>query len=266
MIKEFLKRAVPYPAIAAARRALHFGFARRCPVCGASVRRMLPQGYGYPVLEKLQVVGGMYKADDVCPVCHAGDRDRLVKFYLDRRVFAEPRRRRVVHMAPEKGLSLWLSGRSDVDYAAGDLEPARYFHLAGVRAMNLLSLPLADASVDLFLCNHVMEHIPDDVAAMREVRRVLAPGGVAILQTPIALKLDRSVEGRGDESAAERIARFGQSDHIRIYAERDYLARLAEAGLDVERYSAFDDDAEAAATQRLNPLEVLYACRPRAAG
>ncbi len=262
MLRSLVKRAVPYPAIAAARRALWFGFARRCAVCGASVRRMLPQGYGYPVLERLQVVGGMYKADDVCPVCHAGDRDRLVKLYLDRHVFDRPRDGlRILHMAPEKGLSLWLSALPGVSYVAGDLEPDRYFHLAGVQAMNLLSLPLPDGSVDLLLCNHVMEHIPDDRAAMREVARVLAPQGRAILQTPIALALERSVEGRGDETEAERIARFGQRDHIRIYAEADYVARLEQSGLAVERWRAFEADAEAATALRLNPLETLYVCR-----
>lgn len=270
--RQAIRDLVPYPAIEAARRILFFGRARRCDVCGASVRRFLPQGYGYPVLEELRVVGGMYKPDDRCPVCHASDRDRLVKLYLDREVFGPGGPGHapgfaVLHLAPEKGLAKYLRARPGLAWSAGDIEPARYPHAPGIRRMDLLAgLPFPDGALDLVICNHVLEHIPDDRAAMREIARVLAPAGRALLQVPLSHVLEATREGDGSESEAERIRRYGQRDHVRIYARDDYPRRLREAGLAVELWDAFAADPAAAAALRLDPLERLHVCRPAARG
>lgn len=265
-LRSTVSKVVPYPVIEISRRALNFGFSHKCYVCNASVRRMLPQGYGYPLLERLQVVGGMYKVDDRCPVCHAGDRDRLVKFYLERHVFKnETPILTVAHIAPEKGLTKYFSSKSDLNYQPGDIEPQRYRHLNTVRHMDLLNIPLKSGSVDIFVCNHVLEHIVDDALAMREIRRVLAPDGIAILQVPIALKLEHTIEGNGSESEDEKLSLYGQRDHVRIYTEADYTRRLEAAGFNVEHYTAFEDDELEATALRLNPLEILHVCRPQQA-
>lgn len=262
-LKRVIGRAIPYQVIEQTRRALYYGNAHTCFVCGAHVRRFLPQGKGYPVLEELQVIGGMARESDVCPVCHANDRDRLIKHYLESVWLAQrPRPSRVVHMAPEKGLSRWIMSWPDIDYTAGDIEPRRYRHLDKVMALNLLALPFGDGSVDLFLCNHVLEHIPDDGRAMREVRRVLGPRGIAILQVPLALEIDTTREGDGSESRDERIQRFGQEDHVRLYSPLDYQSRLAAAGFEVELYDASKSARAAMVALSLNPREILYVCRP----
>lgn len=264
--KRAIGQALPYGLIEGGRRVIHAG-PRRCPVCGSGVRRFLDEGYGYPLLEALQVVGGLRRPADRCPVCHAAARDRLVWFYLERHVFgAGSGPVRVLHMAPEKGLSRYIAGRPGVAYRAGDIEPGRYRHLDSVERVDLLDIPADDASLDLVVCNHVLEHIPDDLAAMREIRRVLAPEGRAILQVPLSLRLDATREGDGSESPEEKIRLYGQDDHVRLYAAGDYAARLARAGFAVERYRAFDDDAEAAAGHRLDPFELLHVCRPGQGG
>ncbi|MBF9233916.1 class I SAM-dependent methyltransferase [Microvirga alba] len=266
MLKSVVSKSIPYPIIELSRRALYFGFSHKCYVCEAHVRRFLPQGYGYALLERLQVVGGMYKVDDCCPVCHASDRDRLVKFYLERHVFnGEGSARTVTHIAPEKGLTKYIARKAGARYVAGDIEPQRYRHLNSVRRMDLLDIPLESGSIDVFVCNHVLEHIVDDISAMREIRRVLSPRGIAILQVPLSLKLKESIEGDGSEPEDEKIRLYGQRDHVRIYTEADYTARLEAAGFLVEHYSAFDVDHVAATELRLNPLEVLHICRPNQA-
>jgi SAM-dependent methyltransferase len=266
--RDRLRDLVPYPLVEAARKAFWFGLARRCDVCGAHLRRMLAQGYGYPMLERLRVVGGMYRADDRCPVCHASDRDRLIGLYLAREVFpgvvpGAGKGFTVLHFAPEKGLSKLLRARPGIVYRAGDIEPGRYRHMGGVERIDLLEgIPAEAGSIDLLLCCHVLEHIPDDLAAMREIARVLSPRGRALLQVPLALGLDRTVEGDGTESAAEKIRRYGQRDHVRIYAADDYPRRLAQAGMRVELWNAFEADEAEAARLRLNPFERLHVCRP----
>ncbi len=106
---------------------------------------------------------------------------------------------------------------------------------------SLTDLPLADASVDLVFCYHVLEHIPDDRAAMREIARVLTAEGLALVQVPI--KFGTLTDEDADTTPEERKARFGQRDHVRWYGD-DFEDRLHEAGLTF---------------QRVTPLELLGA-------
>ncbi|WP_426246695.1 class I SAM-dependent methyltransferase [Nocardioides sp. LHG3406-4] len=106
---------------------------------------------------------------------------------------------------------------------------------------SLTELPLADASVDLVFCYHVLEHIPDDRAAMREIARVLTPEGLALVQVPI--RFGTVTDEDVDTTPEERKARFGQHDHVRWYGD-DFEGRLQESGLTF---------------QRVTPVEVLGA-------
>ncbi|WP_248581236.1 class I SAM-dependent methyltransferase [Nocardioides sp. InS609-2] len=106
---------------------------------------------------------------------------------------------------------------------------------------SLTDLPLGDASVDLVFCYHVLEHIPDDRAAMREIARVLTPEGLALVQVPI--RFGTVTDEDADTTPEERKKRFGQRDHVRWYGD-DFEDRLHEAGLTF---------------QRVTPLEVLGA-------
>ncbi len=92
-------------------------------------------------------------------------------------------------------------------------------------------IPFEDDTFDLILCNHVLEHVPTDDVAMKELTRVLKPGGTAILQVPISANSAGAFEGltvadreRGD---------LGQFDHVRIYGQ--LVARLEHSGFPVDR-------------------------------
>ena len=124
----------------------------------------------------------------------------------------------------------------------------------------LTALPLPDDSVDLLVCYHVLEHVPDDCAAMREIARVLSPHGLALIQVP----LKRGVDTDEDPSASpeERALRFGQSDHVRWYGD-DFDARLSAAGLASVRVTppALVGDA-AVSWFRLMRHEVVWVVHP----
>ena len=124
----------------------------------------------------------------------------------------------------------------------------------------LTRLPLRDASVDLLVCYHVLEHVADDAAAMREIARVLSPRGLALLQVPIRI----GVPTDEDPSAPpeERVLRFGQVDHVRWYGD-DFDARLCAAGLSSVRVTPPALVGEAAvAWFHLMPHEIVWVARP----
>ena len=99
---------------------------------------------------------------------------------------------------------------------------------------SVTDIPLADRSVDVLVCYHVLEHVPDDGAAMRELARVLTPGGIGLVQVPIRFGQPTDEDLEADE--AERVRRFGQHDHVRYYGD-DFEDRLVDAGLVFTRVS-----------------------------
>ena len=83
--------------------------------------------------------------------------------------------------------------------------------MPGVEHMDITAIPRPDASYDATLCSHVLEHVGDDRAALRELHRVLVPGGWAVLQVPIASRAERTDEEEPGVPlpAEERSRRFG---------------------------------------------------------
>jgi len=96
--------------------------------------------------------------------------------------------------------------------------------------MDITNIQFPDGSFDVIYCSHVLEHIPDDSRAMRELSRVLNPDGWAILQVPI--HGDKTHEGLSIVDPAERERLFGQPDHVRSYG-LDFRDRLVSAGFSV---------------------------------
>lgn len=263
-LKKRIGSMIPYPAIAIGRKVVHFG-PNRCEVCGTATRGRIDSGYGFPVLEELQVVGGLKRRKDLCPVCHSGSRERLIWFYLTRyhpAFLGSMSGLTVAHFAPEKGLSIELRSRFGSGYTAYDLAPHRYRHMNDVQPQNLEGLTLADNSVDLVVANHIMEHVYDLPKALSEVRRVLKPGsGLAIMQVPIALKMGEHRDGGQDMGPQQRIDVFGQDDHVRLFTPESYEQSLKSAGFSVEPFNAFADDAALATQWELDPFETLLLIR-----
>ncbi|HSM63218.1 MAG TPA: methyltransferase domain-containing protein, partial [Gillisia sp.] len=96
----------------------------------------------------------------------------------------------------------------------------------------ICNLPFEDNSFDFILCNHVLEHIPDDTKAMKELYRILKKGGTAILQIPQDLSREHTFEDNSITSRKERAKIFGQYDHVRVYG-RDYFDKLRSIGFKV---------------------------------
>lgn len=136
-------------------------------------------------------------------------------------------RHRVLHFAPEEIFQKQFSRMPNLEYRSADLDSP----LATDR-VDITAMAYEDAAFDVILCSHVLEHVRDDRKALRELHRVLRPGGWAILQVPLDAKRERTYEDPTITDPAERRRAFGQEDHLRIYGQ-DYRDRLVEAGFRV---------------------------------
>ena len=134
---------------------------------------------------------------------------------------------KVLHFAPEQAFYKLFRKQKNLDYTTTDL----FSPLADVKA-DICNLPFNDNQYDVILCNHVLEHIPDDTKAMQELYRVLKPGGMAILQIPQDLKREVTFSDDTITDQKERAKIFGQYDHVRIYG-RDYFDKLRSIGFTV---------------------------------
>jgi predicted SAM-dependent methyltransferase len=208
-----------------------FGFKFKCPFCRGHFRKLLPAGLDFPVLKEKNVVGGGYRLNATCPHCYSSDRERLIYLYLKNKTNLFYENLKLLHVAPEENLQKILMVWTNIDYVSADLDSP----LAMIK-MDITKIPYKDNSFNVVICNHVLEHIPNDRQAMSDLYRVLKPGGWAILQVPISLSLDRTYEDPTTTAPDEREERFGQSDHVRIYA-KDYKDRLENVGFTVDVYS-----------------------------
>ena len=215
-----------------------------CAACGATVSRLFRPGPdGRP--------------GATCPRCGSLERHRFLSLLLGVLAPELSDVDTVVEIAPSRqshALLDRLPARRRISFDAG-------YDAREVDALACLTkLPLRDGSVDLLVCYHVLEHVPDDCAAMREIARVLSPRGIALLEVPIRM----GVATEEDPSAPpeERARRFGQSDHVRWYGD-DFDSRLSAAGLASVRVTppALVGDA-AVAWFRLMPHEMVWVVHP----
>lgn len=186
------------------------------PIDGKGFKKFLTYGYIKP------------RENVLSPSTLSLERHRLLWLYLQRETdfFTAPAK--VLHFAPEQAFYRRFKKLENIDYTTTDLNSP----LADVKA-DIGALPFEDNSFDVILCNHVLEHIPDDTLAMKELYRVLKPGGWGIFQIPQDLKRAETYENNSITDRRERARIFGQYDHVRIYG-RDYFDKLRSVGFKVE--------------------------------
>ena len=185
------------------------------PIDGKSFKTFLPYGYG------------KQRDNVLSPSTLSLERHRLLWLYLQNETDFFTMPYKVLHFAPEQAFYKRFREMTNLDYVTTDLNSP----LADVKA-DICNLPFNDNEFDVILCNHVLEHIPDDTKAMQELFRVLKPGGFGVFQIPQDLNREHTFEDDTITDKKERSKIFGQYDHVRIYG-RDYFDKLRSIGFKV---------------------------------
>ena len=174
----------------------------------------------------------------ICPGCGSHERHRALWLYLTERTPLGHAPMSLLHFAPEYALRGRMEAVPGLRYVTADLDPS------GVDVqLDITAMPFDEGAFDAILCSHVLEHVPDDRAAMSELQRVLRPDGWALVLVPLDLARESTYEDFSVTAPEDRVREFGQDDHVRMYAA-DIVQRLEGAGFNVETDRFVEDLGE----------------------
>jgi SAM-dependent methyltransferase len=195
----------------------------------------------------------------LCPRCLALERHRLLWLWLTRQTDMLATAPTFLHIAPEVSLmrrfNRIYAGENAERYVTADLESP----LAKVK-MDVQAIPFLDGSFDVIFCNHILEHVADDLLAMSEMYRVMRHGGWGVMLSPVDEARAATFEDDTITDPAERTRIFGQYDHRRVYG-RDYADRLRSVGWQVWEIDYFANLTYAEQTLYGLRPELLYIVR-----
>lgn len=237
-----------------------------CPVCATKLRAFKPiwksfhrnielHEYIYPLTAIETFNASAYS----CPACDASDRERLYVLFLDSefRKLDPGRRYRLIEFAPSAAMGRKLRSYSFIEYRSADLFRKTVDDRIDITDMK----PYAGGSADMFLCSHILEHVPDDRKAMRELYRILKPGGFGIVMVPLVHDIEDTQESPEVNTEALRWKYYGSGDHLRQYGKRDFVQRLTAAGFRVDQLGIKSFGEYAFRNAGIAPNSILYVVR-----
>lgn len=193
---------------------IYLGKGRYCPVCGKQFRK-----FGRSGVDQRNNVK--------CLKCGSLERHRLVWLYFTKMTdLFDGKPKKVLHIAPEFCFEKRLKEKIATGYITADFNDP-----GAMIKMDITDINYPDESFDVIYCSHVLEHVVDDISAIREFYRVLKKSGWAVILVPITG--ERTFEDFSIIDPDERLKVFGQDDHVRIYG-RDFVDRLKKWGFKVK--------------------------------
>jgi SAM-dependent methyltransferase len=258
-IQEASKRLV-----SAVKRNLRAPTGLQCPVCGARNVTFLPLPSYYDDMRarygSIHPVGmseTMNRRQYSCSECYAADRDRLYALYFREMLRNGERLNSILDIAPQPALRRFLRSVAATSYRSADMMAADVDDRLDIQNMSMY----ADKQFQVFVCSHVLEHVTNDIAAMRELYRILAPGGWGICMVPINLGLTEVYENADVVDDGGRWRHFGQNDHVRVYSKAGFIARLESVGFMVQQYGLSHFGEAVFRRHGIHPRSVLYIAR-----
>ena len=220
----------------------YMGNAVECPICHSHYKSFLPYGRINP------------RPNALCPSCLSLERHRLIWLFMQAKTDFFLQKLKVLHIAPEHCFMDRFEKQHGEGYITADIESP----LAKVK-MDIHHIPFEENKFDVVLCNHVLEHVEDDIKAMSEIRRVLKPGGWSIMQVPFFSPIPEiTFEDKSIIDPRAREKAFGQDDHVRKFG-KDYKQRIERSGMMAEAndFAATLTD-EACSKFGISKMEIIY--------
>lgn len=201
-------------------KIIFYGHSRYCPICNSHIRKF----YSPP---------NSKRKNAMCPVCRSLERHRFLWVFLKTKTnLFDNSYKNFLHVAPERIFMIKFNKLKHLNYVTGDL-----FRGRSKIKLDACFLPFFDETFNILICNHVLEHIPDDRKAIKEFYRVMKKDSWAIITVPITEKT--TFEDPSIKSPIERKKLFGQEDHVRKYG-LDFKDRLKSAGFEVFIFKSKD--------------------------
>lgn len=196
-----------------------------CPCCNTRFRAF--NGYDYKEIRS-RFNPSRYehvRQDVLCPICRSLPRHRILASWCEKNI-DWLRGKRILYFAPEKSMMIWME-RNGLKATTADIKSATDLIL------DIQDTGLMDNSYDVIIANHVLEHVDDFRKALFEIKRILSPEGCFICSFPMDPKVELLDEEQEPLTGTERIVRFGQNDHKRVFGmNADQL--LSEVGYEVD--------------------------------
>jgi rubredoxin len=228
-----------------------------CPCCGYRFRSF--NGWDYKEISSMFNTS-RYEGipqNVLCPICRALPRHRILALWCEKHK-EQLQRSRILYFAPERSMMRWM-GRNGITCTTADL-----YAVADLK-LDIQDTWIETGSYDVIIANHVLEHVDDFRKALAEVHRILKPNGFFICSFPMDPKIELVDEETEPLSEAERIHRFGQNDHKRVFGlKADKL--LIDAGFDVEVIDGtnYPDEILPIVGPADYDMNRLFCCRKRA--
>lgn len=216
---------------------------RFCPICNSQIAAFLP--FGEPLRQNAQ-----------CPKCGSLERHRLIYLFLKEKTNIFKENIQMLHIAPEKMFAEIFLGQKNIDYLPVDLNDKMPYVQ---EKMDIQKINYPNNTFDLIYCSHVLEHVPDDTKALKELYRVLKPNGKAIILVPIDHSLKETYEDPTINTPDLRLKHYCQSDHLRRYG-LDFEDKLKKVGFNTSNEFIKSINAKNIKYYGINIADDLFDC------
>jgi SAM-dependent methyltransferase len=215
-----------------------------CPVCNHQT----------PIF----IAGGVkFRINAMCPNCDSLERHRFLAYFIKNKFNLEDDLK-LLHFAPEKSFYNIFNNLENIEYYTGDIKKSAYVK----EIIDIQDIPYDDDFFNLIICNHVLEHVPDDNKAMEELHRIVKPAsqnGGAIIMVPLDFNRSETLEKEEYNTPELREKYYGQHDHLRYYG-MDFQEKLESVGFNVEVYDYNSPFVKNPKKYGFNKGDVIFYC------